>query len=497
MPPASDPHPAVLDRAAVRAEMDQARADFRRLVSHASPAGLRQPSDGTRWTNQQLLFHMLFGYLIVRALLILVPIFGLLPGAASRAFARLLDSAQRPFHLINYLGSCAGARVIPPSRMPPMLDHLIAALQQHLERQSESALRRGMHYPATWDPFFASYMTLADIYRYPTQHFRFHQRQLTLGRAPAVGTAGSAAAAAGRGKGTGSRPGAGLTPHQAQRFYDRLGRAQDLQAFYEDRPVAELIAAASFPAARSVFELGCGTGRLAENLLAHHLPAAARYLGADISDTMVTLSQARLRRFGGRAHVLRADGTVPLPVASGGFDRFLAVYVFDLLGPGDAGTVIAQARRLLRPGGLLCAVSLAPGQAPAARLISQTWTGIWSRAPGLVGGCRPIRLEPLLDGWHITYRALVTAWALTSEVIVAAPGQPASRPDGELVRSPGCCDPPDGDRAGKAAWWRQGRVLTGPLFSQLALIAGSRRGRARRSPHASTGSGAAGPRQGR
>ena len=65
-----------------------------------------------------------------------------------------------------------------------------------------------------------------------------------------------------------------------------------------------------------MFELGCGTGRLAGNLLARHLPADARYLGADISDTMVTLSRARLRRFGGRAHVLRADATVPLPVAS-------------------------------------------------------------------------------------------------------------------------------------------------------------------------------------
>ena len=31
-----------------------------------------------------------------------------------------------------------------------------------------------MHYPVTWDPFFASYMTLADLYRYPTRHFRFH-----------------------------------------------------------------------------------------------------------------------------------------------------------------------------------------------------------------------------------------------------------------------------------------------------------------------------------
>ena len=102
MPPSPDP-PAALDRAALRAEMDQARRDFRRLVGNAAPADLRRPSDRTRWTNQQLLFHMLFGYLIVRALLVLVRVFGLLPDGASKALARLLDSAHKPFDLINYL----------------------------------------------------------------------------------------------------------------------------------------------------------------------------------------------------------------------------------------------------------------------------------------------------------------------------------------------------------------------------------------------------------
>ena len=177
-PPDPAPPPAVLDRAAVRAEMERARLDFA-LVGEATPADLR-PSDGTRWTNQQLLFHMLFGYLIVRALLILVRVFGLLPDGASKAFAVLLDSARRPFGLINYLGSCAGARIIPPRRMPAMLDHVIAALGRRLQRETGPALRRGMHYPTTWDPFFTDYMTLAAIYRYPTRHFRLHQRQLTL-----------------------------------------------------------------------------------------------------------------------------------------------------------------------------------------------------------------------------------------------------------------------------------------------------------------------------
>ena len=37
-----------------------------------------------------------------------------------------------------------------------------------------------MHYPVRWDPFFKEFMTIADIYHFPTQHFGFHRRQLTL-----------------------------------------------------------------------------------------------------------------------------------------------------------------------------------------------------------------------------------------------------------------------------------------------------------------------------
>lgn len=132
------------------------------------------------WTNEQLLFHMLFGYLIVRALLVLARAFGRLPGGASRAFARLLNVARVPFHLVNYAGSRAGARIIPRSRMGATIDRVTAGLQRRLDREPESALRRGMHYPTTWDPFFTRHITPYELYRYPTRHFDFHCRQLTL-----------------------------------------------------------------------------------------------------------------------------------------------------------------------------------------------------------------------------------------------------------------------------------------------------------------------------
>src|SRR5215470_14607975 len=112
MRPAPDPAPAAaaLDRAAAKAEMEQARQDFHRLLSRATAADLRRPSEGTRWTNQQLLFHMLFGYLVVRALLVLVHIFGLFPDVTSKTFARPLDSARTPRRPVARVPPEAGRR---------------------------------------------------------------------------------------------------------------------------------------------------------------------------------------------------------------------------------------------------------------------------------------------------------------------------------------------------------------------------------------------------
>ena len=37
------------------AELDRVRDDFRRLLDSATVAELRQPTDGTKWNNEQLL----------------------------------------------------------------------------------------------------------------------------------------------------------------------------------------------------------------------------------------------------------------------------------------------------------------------------------------------------------------------------------------------------------------------------------------------------------
>ena len=141
-----------MDRAAVHEEMEQARLTFRDLVSQAARADMRRRSNGTRWTNRQLLFHMLFGYLIVRTLMPLVHAFGHLPPAWSRRFAATLNAGRRPFHLINYLGSCGGGQVLPRADMTALMDRTIRTLQRKLAGETAESLALTMHFPTSWDP---------------------------------------------------------------------------------------------------------------------------------------------------------------------------------------------------------------------------------------------------------------------------------------------------------------------------------------------------------
>ncbi|MCY0937504.1 DinB family protein [Streptomyces sp. H34-S4] len=170
----------LLDRRAVHDELEQARTTFHHLLDGAGEADLARATRGTRWNNEQLLFHMLFGYMVVLALLILVRLFGRLPRGISRAFAALLNAATRPFDVINYLGPLGAVKVYGRRRMGAKFDRVIATLHRRLDAESAADLARGMHYPVRWDPFFKDFMTLADIYRYPVQHFDFHRQQLTL-----------------------------------------------------------------------------------------------------------------------------------------------------------------------------------------------------------------------------------------------------------------------------------------------------------------------------
>ena len=126
-----------MDSTEVISEMQRAQADFHQLISEASAGDLRCRSNGTRWTNRQLLFHMVFGYVVVRTLLPLVHALGRL--GYSGGFAAALNAGRRPFHLINYLGSCGGGQLLTTQAKAALLDRTVRALHRNLARKPTRA----------------------------------------------------------------------------------------------------------------------------------------------------------------------------------------------------------------------------------------------------------------------------------------------------------------------------------------------------------------------
>lgn len=217
-----------------------------------------------------------------------------------------------------------------------------------------------------------------------------------------------------------------LSKNEARTLYDRVGRWQDTQQFYERPALDVLLTHADFEHATSILEVGCGTGRFATRVLREHAPSTARYEGLDLSGTMVQIARKRLASLGKRATVMQTDGALTFERPEGAQDRIVATYLLDLLPRAEARIFLAEAHRLLRsrqPPGRLCLAGLTRGAGPVSRSISVLWDMVHALRPQWVGGCRPIRIRPLLqeEKWREMHHAIVTAWGVPSEVLIAAP----------------------------------------------------------------------------
>lgn len=211
-----------------------------------------------------------------------------------------------------------------------------------------------------------------------------------------------------------------LTPSEAQAYYDRFGKKQDSQGFYEDPAMDHLIAHSAFQDGQEVFEFGCGTGKFAARLLQTYLPASATYLGSDISPVMIGLATQRLAKYADRAKVLRSDGTISFPLPNHSVDRVISSYVLDLLSDSDIRIFFLEAQRTLRPGGRLCLASLTYGITFWSRIVSSLWTAVFRIRPSIVGGCRPVHLDAYVDRehWETDHREILTPFGVPSEVLV-------------------------------------------------------------------------------
>lgn len=87
------------------------------------------------------------------------------------------------------------------------------------------------------------------------------------------------------------------------------------------------------------------------------------------------------------------SGTVhSLPYPTDHFDALFSAYVFDLLSPARLSHALAEARRVVRPGGRAVFVTMGSDGSVSGGF----WSAVAHAAPLLLGGSRPCNLSPTL-----------------------------------------------------------------------------------------------------
>lgn len=137
------------------------------------------PSRNPGWTNGQVLFHVLLGFILVRPLAGLLILFGHLPSSWSRSFAALLEWSTPLFHRINAIGPRGAARLLGRAGVIRMFERVHRGVVARLERVRPGQWALRMRYPVRWDPSrFRDEMGLEDLFKYPVSHLRHHRGQL-------------------------------------------------------------------------------------------------------------------------------------------------------------------------------------------------------------------------------------------------------------------------------------------------------------------------------
>jgi demethylmenaquinone methyltransferase/2-methoxy-6-polyprenyl-1,4-benzoquinol methylase len=207
---------------------------------------------------------------------------------------------------------------------------------------------------------------------------------------------------------------------KTQAAYDRLSRWYDLLEGNWEKSArdAGLRLLAASPGEK-ILELGPGTGSVCLELSRASGPDG-RIFAIDLSTGMLDAARRRLKSTAQTDRSFFSAGDAcRLPVRPACFDAVYSSFMLELFTDEEIPIVLNECRRVLKPGGRICIVSLTASGRPSQARRIYTWCH--NHFPDLVD-CRPICVKSNLDntGYRVDKCLYTTLWRIPVEIVLAS-----------------------------------------------------------------------------
>lgn len=211
------------------------------------------------------------------------------------------------------------------------------------------------------------------------------------------------------------------TRDEARAFYNKIARVYDFLSESTEEPMRKFgLDQLDVRDGERVLEIGFGTGTsLVE--LARMVGSHGKVLGVDIADQMLDVARQRLRDklLEDRVELICGDATT-LPYLSDSVDAIFTSFTLELFDTPEIPVVLAEWRRVLRPGGRLVVVSMSKEGENGAILHMFEWTH--KHFPNFLD-CRPIFVRQAVQaaGFQIESAARKAMW-VPVEIVLGRKG---------------------------------------------------------------------------
>ncbi len=197
---------------------------------------------------------------------------------------------------------------------------------------------------------------------------------------------------------------------ETRAFYNKIATVYDLLAERSEQPMREIAVQMLAPApGERLLEIGFGTGHILVEF-ARAVGPTGQVIGTDISENMLAQTRELLERANLVERVTLDHGDAEdLPYTSDSFDGIFMCFTLELFDTPQIPRVLAQCRRVLRPGGRIVVASVSKETKHGLVVRAYEWTH--QHFPNLLD-CRPIHVRRSLEaqGFAIEEARLEFMW---------------------------------------------------------------------------------------